>query len=168
MDTQLVLLVLVICGFAVGLKLPVEDEDNGLGMPPAIVGGTDAAEDAWPWQVNLLYRGIFWCGGTLLNDDTVLTAAQCTCLCKKRQLRVVVGDYDRKKNEKMERCEKKIKVKKIIEHPDYDGDVLHDLAIIKLKKKVTFNDYIQPIPWTGERHHGLDEQYLLCYWMGSR
>ncbi|XP_033760205.1 chymotrypsin-like protease CTRL-1 [Pecten maximus] len=164
MEARLVLLVLSICGFALGAKLPVEGGNNGAGMPPAIVGGTDAAEDAWPWQVKLKYKGSFSCGGTLLSDDTVLTAAHCTHNREKRKFRVVVGDYDRKKNEKKTRGQKEIKVKKIIEHPDYDGGVLHDLAIMKLKKKARFNNYIKPIP--GLANDTMDLMSSICYVTG--
>ena len=45
-----------------------------------IVGGTPAQEGAWPWQVRLLddfdVRSGF-CGGSLIADQWVLTAAHC-------------------------------------------------------------------------------------------
>ncbi|XP_060070187.1 chymotrypsinogen A-like [Ylistrum balloti] len=164
MDTRWVILIVVLFGGAVELSTADGGEDDGPGIPPAIVGGTDAAEDAWPWQVLLLYRNTFSCGGTLLNANTVLTAAHCTYRGKKKKFRVVVGEYDRGTNEKDTRGEKKLKVKKIIEHPDYDGDVLHDLAIMKLKKPVTFNTYIQPIP--GLADDSMDLMSSTCYVTG--
>ncbi|XP_033731958.1 brain-specific serine protease 4-like isoform X2 [Pecten maximus] len=164
MDTRLILLALTNCGFAMGAKLPMDGKGNGPGMPPAIVGGTDAAEDAWPWQVKLLYGESFWCGGTLLNDETVLTAAHCIHNKKKKYFRVVVGDYNRRNDEKKTRGEKKIRVKKIRKHPDYARGVLHDLAIMKLKKKVKFNQYIQPIP--GLANDTMDLMNSTCYVTG--
>lgn len=50
---------------------------------PDILGGREAQPGAWPWQVALLRRlepnpflGQF-CGGTLIAEDWVLTAAHC-------------------------------------------------------------------------------------------
>jgi len=41
-----------------------------------IIGGKNAAEHEFPWMVYIDIGGKF-CGGTLLSDDTVLTAAHC-------------------------------------------------------------------------------------------
>jgi len=43
---------------------------------PRIVGGTPAAPGDFPFYVSSL--GLFLCGGTLIYEDIVLTAAHCT------------------------------------------------------------------------------------------
>ena len=45
-----------------------------------IVGGTDAQLGSWPWQVQLnnkAFQGPVWCGGSILSQYWVLTAAHC-------------------------------------------------------------------------------------------
>src|SRR5699024_9812113 len=42
-----------------------------------IVGGSESTPNAWPWAVGLLRDGIFSCGGTILNQWYILTAAHC-------------------------------------------------------------------------------------------
>lgn len=42
-----------------------------------VVGGDDAALNEFPWQVRLSYLNTFYCGGTLINDRYVITAAHC-------------------------------------------------------------------------------------------
>lgn len=42
-----------------------------------IVGGEPAAPYAWPWQVYITANGRFICGGTIISDRHILTAAHC-------------------------------------------------------------------------------------------
>nr|QIQ54706.1 capsule gland specific secretory protein [Reishia bronni] len=42
-----------------------------------IVGGRLADRRAWPWQVSVRYQGYHMCGGTLIDNQHVLTAQHC-------------------------------------------------------------------------------------------
>ncbi|KAK7879231.1 hypothetical protein WMY93_033990, partial [Mugilogobius chulae] len=46
---------------------------------PSIIGGADAPDGAWPWQVSFNYvsSGSIRCGGSLINNQWVLSAAHC-------------------------------------------------------------------------------------------
>src|SRR5262245_39502278 len=44
---------------------------------PVIIGGTIAPEAAWPWQLELQFRGSLICGGSLINERWAVTAAHC-------------------------------------------------------------------------------------------
>ena len=45
--------------------------------PTRIVGGTEAINGDWGWQILLEYNGQFICGGSLINTEWIVTAAHC-------------------------------------------------------------------------------------------
>lgn len=42
-----------------------------------IVGGTQSAQGAWPWQVALLLNETHFCGGSLVSPYWVVSATHC-------------------------------------------------------------------------------------------
>lgn len=45
--------------------------------PVRVIGGSDAQEGQFPYQVSLRVRGLHVCGGTIISNDFILTAAHC-------------------------------------------------------------------------------------------
>ncbi|XP_064347309.1 transmembrane protease serine 12 [Camelus dromedarius] len=113
-----------------------------------IIGGTEAQTGAWPWMVSLqIQSGRYLthvCAGSLVKKRWVLTAAHCIKDTREPVMwRVVVGTN---KVDGTQPTTKKMKVKAIIIHPEFDVDsYVNDIALFHLKKAVRYNDYIQPI-----------------------
>lgn len=42
-----------------------------------IVGGVNAVEGEWPWQVSLHFSGQLYCGASVLSDEWLISAAHC-------------------------------------------------------------------------------------------
>lgn len=49
-------------------------------FPSKIVGGSPAQVGDWGWQVGINYNGRHTCGGVLLNEYWIVTAAHCVDL----------------------------------------------------------------------------------------
>ena len=67
----------------------------GIKRQGRIVGGSDVSDsDKYPWMVGLSRSGKFYCGGSLISNSWVLTAAHCMKGENVRNVKVVLGEYD--------------------------------------------------------------------------
>ncbi|XP_075999274.1 trypsin-2-like [Genypterus blacodes] len=108
-----------------------------------IVGGVDAAAGAWPWQVSLQKSGRHFCGGSLINNEWILTAAHCFPRSSISGLTVSLGRenlFGTNTNEVSK------SVSQLVRHPLYNSETNdNDMALLKLSSPVTFNDFIKPV-----------------------
>eukprot|EP00986_Skeletonema_menzelii_P008594 scaffold3678_cov143-Skeletonema_menzelii.AAC.7 len=102
---------------------------RGDGANTRIIGGQELEEDSAPYSVSLMESGSHFCGGAMLTDQVVITAAHCLG----GSFSVLVGrhDFDDKDGEL-------ISVSKQIPHPKYDEETSEfDMALLVLSKPVT-------------------------------
>ncbi|XP_015592174.1 proclotting enzyme isoform X2 [Cephus cinctus] len=116
-----------------------------------IVGGRPADPKEWPWMVALLRKDAsHYCGGVLITDRHVLTAAHCVYRYKAREIIVRLGEYDFSVPEETRSLD--FRVTEIRQHLDFNPFTYeHDIAILKIHRPTIFNSYIWPIclPPTG-------------------
>ncbi|KAK7896694.1 hypothetical protein WMY93_022019 [Mugilogobius chulae] len=113
-------------------------------FPPVlsrVVGGVDANPHSWPWQISLQYNNAGeWrhtCGGTLISDQWVLTAAHCI---GNREYRVALGKQNLIETENGSVFKG---TSAIIVHENWSSFLIrNDIALIKLDSPVTFSDTI--------------------------
>ncbi|XP_008307205.1 ST14 transmembrane serine protease matriptase a isoform X2 [Cynoglossus semilaevis] len=122
-----------------------------------IVGGQDAEEGEFPWQVSLHVKSYgHVCGASIINQRWLVTAAHCVQddgkirfsqpstweayfgLHEQRK----IGSHVVKKN-----------LKQVIPHPNYNAYTFdNDIALMELDSPLTYSDYIRPICLPSAQH----------------
>merc|ERR1719222_487643 len=123
-----------------------------------IVGGDEASPGEWPWIVVFSFGATDGsraggCGGTLVADRWVVTAAH--CLERKNgqlqtadSISVVIGEHtiwsddSVSEDDDYDDIRKNLELEKIILHEDYDSNTnQHDIALLKLKEPLDLSVY---------------------------
>jgi trypsin len=96
-----------------------------------IVGGTTANAGDFPFIVSLQKSGSHFCGGSLINANTVITAAHCTVGQTASSLTVRAGSLNRNSGGTL------VRVSSIKVHPSFSSSTLtNDVAIWKLATSI--------------------------------
>ncbi|XP_072294870.1 serine protease 57-like [Eucyclogobius newberryi] len=104
-----------------------------------IVGGRDAVPHSRPYVASLQQRGRHGCGGLLVKEDFVLTAAHCQVTVPFTV--VLGGDLLAAK----EPTKQTFTTVRSIPHPNYDGHA-NDIMLLRLNAKANLTAAVQLIP----------------------
>ncbi|XP_061264496.1 coagulation factor IX [Bos javanicus] len=108
-----------------------------------VVGGEDAERGQFPWQVLLHGEIAAFCGGSIVNEKWVVTAAH--CIKPGVKITVVAGEHN---TEKPEPTEQKRNVIRAIPYHSYNASInkySHDIALLELDEPLELNSYVTPI-----------------------
>ena len=128
-------------------------------------------------------RGGF-CGGTLVASKYVITAAHCMfeydsrdwVVGVKTMTSVVVGEHNRWQQGETNIPRKRINVKRIINHPNYNQpmnapwvgpDLGHDISILELEEEVDLNVYTPACLAEAADFHTYDDKMVTAAGWGS-
>ncbi|XP_037818184.1 serine protease SP24D-like [Lucilia sericata] len=107
-----------------------------------VVGGHDAISKQFPHQISLRRHHSHICGGSIISNRYVLTAAHCVVVqgtepYPAEHFTIRAGTINRIAGGVI------IPVKRVLVHPGYA--VYNDLALLELKEELIFSDSIQSI-----------------------
>ncbi|XP_056433194.1 serine protease 33-like [Gadus chalcogrammus] len=119
------------------------------GKPPLgqnrVVGGIDANEGAWPWQVDIQTQSAgHVCGGSLISESWVLSAAH--CFPNVHDLGPYIIYVGRHKQKGFNMHQESHRVRRVVVPESYvEPQRGNDLALVELSRPVFWSDYVQPI-----------------------
>uniref|UniRef100_A0A3B3SLZ3 Coagulation factor IX n=1 Tax=Paramormyrops kingsleyae TaxID=1676925 RepID=A0A3B3SLZ3_9TELE len=112
-----------------------------------IVGGNEVTPGEIPWQVALIDndKRVIFCGGSILSERWVITAAHCLEKITIDSFFVRVGEHNVHRNEG---TEDDYEISEWQVHNSYNASKSrfnHDIALLRLKTAIVFSDFILPI-----------------------
>ena len=111
------------------------------GGAGAIVNGTESAPEARPYQVSLQSDGEHYCGGTVVDATTIITAAHCLEGERASSTTIRAGVTDLNSD-----GGQTVQVASMTSHPSYANSGVADIAVIKLATPLTLGNGVQAIP----------------------
>ncbi|XP_050293674.1 melanization protease 1-like [Anthonomus grandis grandis] len=161
--------------------LPGFQECGAIDNKHRIVNGKDAGLREFPWMALLQYRtrrGLgFNCGGTIINDRYILTAAHCITQLKNSQLlQVRVGEYDLRNDtdcvteNNTLKCNPPIqdlRIEEVIPHPEFNtGDSFsNDIGLLRVNRIRLNRENVQPICLPlGKKRNKIYNKVLVAGW----
>ncbi|XP_022128682.2 chymotrypsin-2-like [Pieris rapae] len=120
------------------------DVSEAIDGDSRIIGGQDATPGMAKYQVSIRIhkrkREGHGCGGSIINEQYVLTAAHCVFRKKLKDMSIVVG------SNKLSKGGDRYMIKKLVPHENYSPRTIkNDIAIIQIEGKFKFSDKVQPI-----------------------
>ncbi|XP_017061135.1 uncharacterized protein LOC108101336 [Drosophila ficusphila] len=117
-----------------------------------IVNGHEAQESTTPWMAMIVNKEGLKCGGTLITNRFVLTAAHCLLA---GNLKVRLGAYHLRTEESA--VVQEFEVDESYQHENYT-ELRHDICLLRLAKRVKFTAHIRPICLLLDpRHRNLED-----------
>ncbi|CAG4977672.1 unnamed protein product [Parnassius apollo] len=135
--------------------------------PQKIVGGSTTTIEQYPFGASLLYSwfGILYnqaCGGTVLNNRAILSAAHCFVGDNANNWRIRLGSSNANSGGQV------YNTNQIISHPDYNSRTLdNDVAILRSSSAFLFSNSVSAASIAGSGYNLGDDQVVWAIGWGT-
>ena len=145
---QLFAIVLCLLAFSLSTQAQKKKRSDDLH----ITGGSQIDITETPYQVSIHRNGSHICGGSIINDRFVLTAAHCIDDIEEFQVGelTIKAGFSTQSSPGMRL--QQFQVVRVIPHSSYDSDVSefdYDYALIEIRGRFVFNNWVQPVALAG-------------------
>ncbi|KAJ8672535.1 hypothetical protein QAD02_003794 [Eretmocerus hayati] len=131
------------------------------GRLKRLAGGYTANDDRYPFVVSLQKKRGHFCGGSIISENFILTAAHCFNQTSPNLVTVKAGGADIDHGTKYA-------VDKIVIHEKYNRKTLeNDIALVKLTKPIKFNRTIQPVRMFKRGERVVEGHYVIAIGWGA-
>lgn len=137
------------------LSQPQDDVD----FPTRIVNGVRISCRVAPYQAALHHKSLFVCGGSILNDEWILTAAHCVDGTKGRGFTVRVGSDQQRRGGQLRRANL------VLQHARYNSKSMkNDLALLRVERPLELGSCVRPVKLPNTAQELLPDSFLVSGW----
>ncbi|XP_065169495.1 trypsin-1-like [Atheta coriaria] len=127
-----------------------------------IVGGENVDITEYPHQISLQYYGSHICGGSIIGDKWVVTAAHCTDGSSASSLSILAGVTNLNDNGQQ------INVRAIHQNPDFSMSNLDsDVSVLELSSAISLGSNAQPITLASDGSDPAEGTDVICTGWGA-
>ncbi|XP_013200191.1 trypsin-3 [Amyelois transitella] len=123
-------------------KVPLDPHDvdtKPVVYEDRVVGGREADIEDHPYQVSFIVNNSYFCGGIIISENYILTAAHCAQNVDPATVVLRAGSSFRKNGTV-------IPIVEVTPHPEYDNPAFDkDVAVMKTAAPLEFNERVQAI-----------------------
>lgn len=129
-------------------------------MKHKIVGGATAPEPI-PWQVSIRSGGSHFCGGTILDERTILSAGHCfDAKTEKRSYSILAGTVDRQSG-----AGQVSDISAVVWNKEHQFQgINNDIVILKLSQSLKFNNNVRPACLPSSSYSYSNNQCFVSGW----
>ncbi|XP_050667832.1 venom serine protease 34-like isoform X2 [Leptidea sinapis] len=141
----------------------------GIRKMRRIVGGTDASPNEFPMMAGLVeYEGqaSIICGGVIISNRYVLTAAHCLLDRNYNNLAIIVGEHDTSTGAETPGT-RAYRLSQFLPHPMFNKNTYdYDIAILKTAQQMEFNEYVSAacLPFKFANYDFANQKVIILGW----